>query len=96
MDDACLDIPRRLADPPKLFLWDIDVALIFCACLVGGAALGRVETGVLLGLVLARLYAKFKSGKHQAYAIHLFYWHLPRALSPLRRCPPSDLREFIG
>ena len=50
----------------------------------------------VLGLVLARLYAKFKSGKHQAYAIHLFYWNLPRALSPLRRCPPSDLREFVG
>ena len=28
MIDASLDIPRRLNDPPRMFWWDIDVALL--------------------------------------------------------------------
>ena len=31
MTDASLDIPRRLNDAPRMFWWEIDVALIFDA-----------------------------------------------------------------
>ena len=40
MIDASLDIPRRLNDPPRMFWWDIDVAL-----LVLGAALAGMVAG---------------------------------------------------
>ena len=37
MIDASLDIPRRLNDPPRMFWWDIDVALL----MLGGTTTTR-------------------------------------------------------
>jgi conjugal transfer pilus assembly protein TraL len=31
MTDASLEIPRRLNDPPRMFWWDLDVALLVLA-----------------------------------------------------------------
>ena len=36
MTDASLDIPRRLNDAPRMFWWEIDVALIFLGAVLIG------------------------------------------------------------
>jgi conjugal transfer pilus assembly protein TraL len=36
MIDASLDIPRRLNDAPRMFWWEIDVALIFLGAVLAG------------------------------------------------------------
>ena len=50
----------------------------------------------LLGLLSASAYARAKSGKHPAFALHLLYWHLPGPVTGLTRTPPSHLREMQG
>jgi conjugal transfer pilus assembly protein TraL len=35
MTDASLEIPRRLNDPPRMFWWDLDVALVLAGGLAG-------------------------------------------------------------
>ena len=45
---------------------------------------------------LAAAYRRAKSGKHPAFALHLLYWHLPAAVTGLKRTPPSWLREMAG
>ena len=40
MNDASLEIPRRLNDAPRMFWWDIDVALLFIAAGLAGMVAG--------------------------------------------------------
>lgn len=96
MSDVALEIPRRLNDPPRMFWWEIDVSLLFLASVLAGMIAGFFVTGCAAGVLLAWAYGKAKSGEHPAFALHLLYWHLPAAVSGLRRTPPSHLRELVG
>jgi len=96
MTDASLDIPRRLDDPPRMFWWDLDVALLVISAALAGMITGFFLSGCALGLLMAAAYARAKSGKHPAYALHLLYWTLPPMVTGLKRTPPSYLREMAG
>ena len=91
-----LDIPRRLNDPPRMFWWDIDVALLVLAAALAGMISGFFVSGCAVGVLLASAYGRAKSGKHPAFALHLIYWYLPSAVMGLKRTPPSHLREIGG
>ena len=43
------EIPRRLNDPPRMFWWDLDVALLVLGCAIGGMT-GRLAVGVITDL----------------------------------------------
>lgn len=96
MTDVFLDIPRRLDDPPRLFWWDLDVALLVLAAALAGMLSGYFVSGCAVGVLIATAYGRAKSGRHPAYALHLLYWHLPAPVTGLRRTPPSHLRELAG
>ena len=96
MSDVSLDIPRRLNDPPRMFWWDIDVALLFLGAVLAGMVAGFFLTGCLAGVLLAWAFGKAKSGEHPAFALHLLYWHLPGFVSGLTRTPPSHQRDLVG
>ena len=96
MIDASLDIPRRLNDPPRMFWWDIDVALLVLGAALAGMVAGFFVSGCAVGLLLASAYGRAKAGKHPAFALHLLYWHLPAFMTGLKRTPPSFLRELTG
>ena len=96
MQQAACNIPRRLYDAPRMFWWDLDLALLVLAATLLGMVAGYFVTGVAAGIFAAWAYSKAKSGKHPAYALHLIYWHLPASVVQLKCTPPSHLRELIG
>ena len=96
MADISMDIPRRLNDPPRIFWWDLDVALLVIAASLAGMLAGFFLSGCSAGFMLAAAYSRAKSGKHPAYALHLLYWNLPAGVTGLKRTPPSYLREMMG
>ena len=96
MSELALEIPRRLNDPPRMFWWEIDVALLFLAAVLAGLLSGFFVSGCAVGVLVSWAYGKAKSGEHPAFALHLVYWHLPGAVSGLQRTPPSHLRELVG
>ncbi len=96
MSDTWFAIPRRLNDPPRMFWWDLDVALLVLGAALAGMVTGFFLSGCALGVLLAASYGRAKSGKHPAFALHLLYWHLPAAISGLKRTPPSHLRQLVG
>lgn len=96
MNDASLDIPRRLNDAPRMFWWDIDVALLVLAAALAGMLAGFFVSGCAIGVLPASAYGRVRSGKHPAFALHLLYWHLPAFVTGLKRTPPSCLRELAG
>ena len=96
MTDVSLEIPRRLNDPPRMFWWDLDLALLVFSLTLLGIIAGYFVTGAALGLAAAGVYSMAKSGKHPAYALHLIYWYLPERVVKLKCTPASHLRELIG
>lgn len=96
MHDAAFSIPRRLNDPPRMFWWDLDLALLVLASTLLGMVAGYFVSGVAGGVLTACVYGRMKSGKHPAYALHLIYWYLPDAVVKLKSTPPSHFRELVG
>ena len=96
MSDVSLEIPRRLNDPPRIFWWDLDVALLALAAALAGMICGFFMSGCAVGVLLASAYGLAKAGKHPAFALHLLYWHLPAFMTGLKRTPPSFQRELAG
>ena len=96
MSEVTFEIPRRLNDPPRMFWWEIDVALLFLGAVLAGMLAGFFLTGCAAGALLAWAYGKARSGEHPAFALHWLYWHLPAAVSGLKRTPPSHQRDLMG
>jgi conjugal transfer pilus assembly protein TraL len=94
--DVSLEIPRRLNDPPRIFWWELDVALLALAAALAGMISGFFMSGCAVGVLLASAYGRAKSGKHPAFRAP------PALLAPasgrtgLKRTPPSHLREMVG
>ena len=93
--DEDLRIPRRLDDPPRIFLWEMDVFMVWSGGVFIGIMAGYMLTGIGIGVGFGWAYSKLKSGKHPGFLVHLAYWHLPSGFS-LRRAPPSAERRFYG
>lgn len=89
MADA-LDIPKSIDDPPLLLLWRVDDLAPIVLTLVVGILTGSPRTLfqlLLLGVLLVRLYTKFRERRPDGYALHFLYWH---GLLPLRgRATPN-------
>lgn len=96
MHETAFSIPRRLNDPPRMFWWDLDLALLVLAPTILGMVAGYFLSGVAAGVLTAWAYGRMKSGKHPAYALHLLYWYLPEAVVKLKCTPPSHFRELVG
>jgi conjugal transfer pilus assembly protein TraL len=88
-------IPRRLNDPPRLFFWDMDVAIVFLSALMLGLLANAPSLGIVGAVISGYYFGKAKSGRHPAYTIHIAYWYSPVA-SSMNVLPPSYLREMNG
>lgn len=88
-------IPKNLDASPKIFIWEMDVAMIFIVILGMGIVMGAFLLPLAVAIVICTTYQKMKSGRQQGYSIHLLYWYSPMNLGT-RRTPPSCARSFIG
>jgi conjugal transfer pilus assembly protein TraL len=95
-DEGRLEIPRRIDDKPKFLWWDMDQAMIVMSFLMGGIMLNAVGSGLVLGIFVGVAFSKARSGKHQAFALHLMYWYLPSYAMKFKTLPPSHQTEYIG
>jgi conjugal transfer pilus assembly protein TraL len=92
-------ILRRLDDPWKLGLWDLDIALPFTFCVFFGMLRGTglsLLLGVALGFITARAVSRLKAARHPAYIKHAIYWTLPPMFARIQALPPSAQNEMVG
>lgn len=92
-------ILRRLDDPWRLGLWELDVALPFSGCVFMGMLRGTgfgLLMGVVFGFLLARAVSRTKAARHPAFLKHAIYWYLPALFSRTRALPPSAQHEMVG
>ncbi len=89
-----LALPQGVDDPPSLLLWRLDELIPLVLMLVIGMLSDRLLIFLALGLVLSRLYGRFRDSRPDGFALHWGYWH---GLVPLkvRRCPNPFCRRFL-
>ena len=68
-----LEFPRYVDDPPTLLLWRIDDLI---PVVVFGSIAILIDQPLLflVGLLLVRLYGRFREGRADGYALHALYW----------------------
>ncbi len=72
-----IEIPKSIDDPPTILLWRIDDLVPIVVCLIIGIFMGRPATlfGMLLiGVLLVRLYSKYRERRPDGHALHALYW----------------------
>jgi conjugal transfer pilus assembly protein TraL len=93
-------IPRRLDDSWKIGFWDAEVALpVLFMLMIGYASGSKLGFAVCLviGIAISRWFSRMKADKHQAFALHWLFWHLPTTpLTAMRVTPPSCIRRMVG
>jgi conjugal transfer pilus assembly protein TraL len=95
-DDLTTYIPRRLNDPFKMMWFDAEAVLAFSVIFVFGIAADHIKLAALIGALAALGVQKMKSDQHPGWSYHWLRWHMPARFLPLRRVPPSHMREMIG
>jgi len=93
-DDLSHYIPRSLDAASKFLFWDLDVAAVGIIGLLIGIGTDYKVCGLAVGVGLAYVYNKMKSGKHPGLASHLLYWWT--GMPQPNDLPNSHLRDLTG
>lgn len=86
-------VPRRLDDPPFLLFWRIDSVIVVTVFFVLGTLLQIPLAATLLGIVLARLWARVRDDGKRGMLGGICYWYTPVWL---RGRPLSYVQEYHG
>jgi conjugal transfer pilus assembly protein TraL len=78
-----LELPHGVDDPPSLLLWRLDDLIPLILMLVIGMLTDRLVMFLLLGLVLSRLYGRFRDSRPDGFALHWCYWRRWRFIGRL-------------
>lgn len=87
-------IPRTLDDPPLMFKWEMDNAIIVIVFFMLGAIMQMMIAGIFLAVVLGRGYARLKEEGGRGLITKIAYWYLPSSWISQRH--PSHIREYYG
>lgn len=82
-------IEQRLQDPPLFFIMPADEAIAFGIPAVLGLISRQVFVGILFGVFLFVFWKRVKRGGGVPQVLALFYWILPREMTPYRSLPDS-------
>ncbi|MBL8470864.1 MAG: type IV conjugative transfer system protein TraL [Rhodocyclaceae bacterium] len=87
-------LPHCVDAPPRIAIFDADVAAIGLSGIVVAVVIKVFWVPVLSGLLFAAFYGRLKSGQHPAFLLDLAYWYFPAFASAGGRLPPGALRVF--
>jgi len=66
-------IPRRVDEYPHLLFWPMDEALLPTTGIFIGVTTNFFWPSIIIGLLAAYYYGKYKKGKPEQYIIHVLY-----------------------
>jgi conjugal transfer pilus assembly protein TraL len=69
-----IDMPKYVDDPPTVMLWRVDDLVPVVLMLIIGILVDRLPLFLLLGVLLVRLYSKFRESRADGFALHWMYW----------------------
>ena len=72
---SAVEIPAAIDDPPLILLWPADEMMPVLIGLVFGVVSGNAFLFTAGGLLLTRVYRRFRNGHPDGYFLHLLYWY---------------------
>jgi len=72
---SAVEIPAAIDDPPLILLWPADEMMPVLIVLVFGVVSGNAFLFTAGGLLLTRVYRRFRNGHPDGYFLHLLYWY---------------------
>ena len=69
-----LDFPHHIDEPSTLLVWRLDDLMPLVLALVGGILVDRLLIALVLGVLFAHGYRRFRDRQADGYALHLIYW----------------------
>lgn len=66
-------IPRRVDEPPHILLWSADEMAPLMLGLIIGMLIEKALICTLAGLVVTKLYSRFRDNHQDGYLLHLIY-----------------------
>lgn len=67
--------PVNVNDPWRLFFWTVDQVAVFSFCFLIGIATDYFVSAVLVGIVLANLFTRYRDSRPDGFVQHLLHWH---------------------
>lgn len=87
-------IVRNLDDSEKLLWWTWDVAALAGLIFLIGVVFDYLGTGLVVALLVARIYRRHKIGGHPAATTHALFWVI--GMPTTKELPESGMRWFNG
>lgn len=88
-------IPRTAGEPPHFLLWTVDDVGPVGIGLFAGVMSGQTIVCLLLGLVGAYIYRRFRDGNPDGFLLHFLYWIGLPVTKTARSMPNPYIREFL-
>ncbi len=89
-----VEIPAYIDDPPHFLFWRADEIAPVLLGLVLGMLTANALLLTTLGLLLTRLYRRFRDGKPDGYILHALY-HIGLLPSRARSVPNPFIRQYL-
>ncbi len=69
-----VEIPRRVDEPPHLLLWSMDELAPILVGMFCGVMFGSMGLFLILGMVVAHFYGKYRDNHPDGLFLHIIYW----------------------
>ncbi|SET25106.1 type IV conjugative transfer system protein TraL [Thorsellia anophelis] len=69
-----INIPQLIDEPPHFLLWSADEMAPIMIGLVIGIILNQALILTIVGLLITKIYRRYRNGKPDGYLLHLIYW----------------------
>ncbi len=91
-----IDIPTRLEQPGRIFVFTYDEAALLFGPIVFGLVSKAAFTGFIVGFCLWRLWVLIKGEEGIAGISSFRYWFVPSQINGLKALPPSSVTYWGG
>lgn len=90
-----LQVPTHIDEPKQYLLWSVDEIVPIGSMMFVGVVVKQLLVCLVIGLLLSRLYRRYKDSRPDGYLLHMLYW---TGLLPenVRSFPSPFRRFFIG
>lgn len=90
-----MPFPTHIDEPKQYLLWSVDEIVPIATMLAVGVVVKQALVCFVIGLLLSRVYRRYKDSRPDGYLFHMLYWTgiLPESV---RTFPSPFRRFFIG
>lgn len=69
-----INLPQHIDEPPHFLLWSADEMAPIMLGLVLGIIINQALVLTIVGMLITKLYQRYRNGKPDGYLLHAIYW----------------------